>query len=103
MKQVMTTASAIEEARARREAAMKKNAVHEYERLMIEDGLKHIPNRFEMILIAGQRARQLHDGHRAHVDIGSRENVTALREIAGGFVGRELLRLVRDNTREPGQ
>jgi hypothetical protein len=37
------------------------------------------------------------------VDIGSRENVTALREIAGGFVGRELLRLVRDNTREPGQ
>lgn len=103
MKKVTTAANAIEEARARRDAEAKKNAVHEYERLMIEDGLKYVPNRFEMILIAGQRARQLHAGHRAHVDIGSRENVTALREIAGGFVGRELLRLVRDNTREPGQ
>ena len=91
------TNNSINEARQRREDDAKKNAVHEYDRLMIEDAIARIPNRFEIILIAGQRARQLHDGHRAHVDIGSRENVTALREIAGGYVGRELLRLVREN------
>lgn len=92
-----TNSNAIELARQNREAALKKNAVHEYERLMIEDAIVRIPNRFEIILCAGQRARQLHAGHRPHIDIGSRENVTALREIAGGYVGRELLRLVRDN------
>jgi DNA-directed RNA polymerase subunit omega len=100
MNKVNTSTSTIEEARARRAADMKKNEIHEYERLMIEDAIKKVPNRFEMILIVGQRARQLHAGAKAHVDIGSRENVTALREVAGGFVGRELLRLVRENTRE---
>lgn len=94
MKTANTTT--IEEARQRRRDDLKKNEIHEYDRLKIEDAVKFIPNRFEMILCAGQRARQLHAGHRAHIDIGSRENVTALREIAGGHVGRELLRLVRD-------
>ena len=97
MNKVMTSTVAIEEARKRRADDLKKNEIHEYERLMIEDAIKHVPNRFEMILIAGQRARQLHAGSKPHIDIGSRENVTALREVAGGFVGRELLRLVREN------
>lgn len=72
-------------------AILKKNSIHEYERLMTEDAIAKIPNRFDMILCASQRARQLHAKYTPTVDIGSRENVTAIREIAAGNVGREML------------
>lgn len=64
----------------------------EYDRLKIEDCYEVFPNRFELILAAGQRARQLHAGHKPTIKTNSRENVTALREIGHGKFGRELLR-----------
>lgn len=76
-------------------AIMKKNSIHEYDRLKIEDSVNQIKNRFDLILCASQRARQLHAGHMATIDIGSRENVTALREIAAGNIGIEMLRNIQ--------
>jgi DNA-directed RNA polymerase subunit omega len=67
----------------------------EYDRLKIEDAIEKIPNRFELILAASQRARQLHAKHRATIPMTSRENVTALREIAAGNIGREMLRHIK--------
>jgi DNA-directed RNA polymerase subunit omega len=64
----------------------------EYDRLKVEDCYKTFPNRFELILAAGQRVRQLQNGHKPTIKSNSRENVTALREIAAGNFGRELLR-----------
>ena len=53
-------------------------------RVTVEDCLKKIPNRFEMVLCAAYRARQLSDGHAPHVDAKDKFTVIALREIAQG-------------------
>ena len=66
----------------------------EYDRLKIEDCYTTFPNRFELILAAGQRVRQLQRGDARTIKSNSRDNVTALREIAAGNFGRELLRTV---------
>jgi DNA-directed RNA polymerase subunit omega len=64
-------------------------------RITVEDCLKQIPNRFELALAATYRARQLAQGHTPKVD-NSRDKPTviALREIAGGHVGVEMLKKV---------
>ena len=63
-------------------------------RITVEDCLRHIPNRFELALVATYRARMLAQGHTAKVDTKDKPTVTALREIAAGKVGREMLRRV---------
>ncbi len=61
-------------------------------RITIEDCLKRIPNRFQLTLAATYRARQLTIGASPLIE-GDKDKpcVIALREIAGGKVGRELL------------
>lgn len=61
-------------------------------RVTIEDCLKEVPNRFELTLIATYRARQLLKGHSAKVDTKGKATVTALREVAAGKIGREMLK-----------
>ena len=53
-------------------------------RITVEDCMKKIPNRFEMVLCAAYRARQLNDGHAPRVDAKDKNTVIALREIAQG-------------------
>lgn len=60
-------------------------------RITVEDCLKHIPNRFDMTLSATYRARQLAQGHSPKVVSHDKPCVTALREIAAGEVGTEML------------
>ena len=60
-------------------------------RITVEDCLKNIPNRFEMTLSATYRARQLAQGHSPRVLSHDKPTVTALREIAVGEVGVEML------------
>ncbi|MCE1170757.1 DNA-directed RNA polymerase subunit omega [Azovibrio restrictus] len=61
-------------------------------RITVEDCLKHIPNRFEMTLTAAHRARQLASGSTPMVeDEKDKPTVMALREIAVGKVGKEVL------------
>jgi DNA-directed RNA polymerase subunit omega len=63
-------------------------------RITIEDCLKHIPNRFQLTLVATYRARQLLQGHTPKVDARDKSTVLALREIATGKIGIEMLRKV---------
>jgi DNA-directed RNA polymerase subunit omega len=55
-------------------------------RITVEDCLNKIPNRFELVMLASKRARQLFKGAKPLVDADNREVVVALREIAAGEV-----------------
>jgi len=63
-------------------------------RITVEDCLKYIPNRFQLALAATYRARQLAQGHTPKVASKNKPTVTALREIAAGKVGIEMLKKV---------
>lgn len=60
-------------------------------RITVEDCLKTVPNRFELVLAATYRARQLAQGHAARVDAKDKVTVVALREIAAGVTDRDML------------
>src|SRR5271156_1421868 len=51
-------------------------------RITVEDCLENIPNRFELVLGAARRAKQLLKGARPLVESDNKEVVTAVREIA---------------------
>lgn len=55
-------------------------------RVTVEDCLEKVPNRFALVILAAERARQIASGARALVRCDNKPAVTALREIAGGFV-----------------
>ena len=55
-------------------------------RVTVEDCLKHDENRFALVVLAAHRTRQLMKGAPALVDSTNRPAVTALREIAAGYV-----------------
>jgi len=55
-------------------------------RITVEDCLERIPNRFELVLGAAKRAKQLLKGARPLVESENKEVVTALREIAAAKV-----------------
>ena len=63
-------------------------------RITVEDALEKIPNRFQPVLAATYRARMLKQGHAPKVETTNRPGVTALREIAAGEIGLEMLRKV---------
>ncbi len=62
-------------------------------RVTVEDCLEHVENRFELVMVASKRARQI--AVRGAQPLVEWENdkptVVALREIAEGFVDRDLL------------
>jgi len=63
-------------------------------RITVEDCMKQIPNRFELVLAATYRARMLSQGHTTKIESKNKPCVTALREIAAGKVGIEMLKKV---------
>jgi DNA-directed RNA polymerase subunit omega len=61
-------------------------------RITIDDCLQRIPNRFELTLAATYRARQITTGAAPMLDADrDKPCVIALREIASGKVGSEIL------------
>jgi len=63
-------------------------------RITVDDCLKRIPNRFDMTLAATIRARQISVGSTPMVDPGrDKPTVIALRELAQGKLGLEILNL----------
>ena len=62
-------------------------------RITTEDCTGKIPNHFDLTLVAARRARQLENGNTPLVDDmrNNKPTVTALREIAAGQIGTELL------------
>ena len=63
-------------------------------RITVEDCLVKIPTRFQLVLAATYRARMLSQGHTPKIESRNKPGVTALREIAAGEVGVEMLRKV---------
>lgn len=63
-------------------------------RITVEDCLEKIPNRFQLVLVATYRARMLSQGHAPKLETRNKPAVTALREVAAGLVGLEMLRKV---------
>lgn len=62
-------------------------------RITVDDCLRRIPNRFDMILAATARARQLSRGSTPLVSPDNdKSTVIALREVAAGLVGLAVLR-----------
>lgn len=55
-------------------------------RVTVEDCLELVPNRFALVVLAAERARQLARGATPLVDCDNKPAVTALREIANGQV-----------------
>lgn len=61
-------------------------------RLTVEDCLPFIDNRFDLVLAAARRARQLSLGATALVDEeNDKPTVVALREIAAGVINADVL------------
>jgi DNA-directed RNA polymerase subunit omega len=63
-------------------------------RITVDDCLEKIPNRFELTLVAAYRARQLANGSDPFVHGATQKDkptVLALREIAAGKVGTDIL------------
>jgi len=55
-------------------------------RITVEDCIERVPNRFHLVQMAAIRAKQLKRGSRALIESPNREVVTALREVAAGYV-----------------
>lgn len=55
-------------------------------RVSIEDCQKKLPNRFALVIVAADRARQLMDTADPLLPSKNKEIVTSLREIAEGYV-----------------
>ncbi len=58
-------------------------------RITVEDCLHKIPNRFELVVVAAQRAKELLKGTLPLVSSDNKEVVTALREIAAEQVWKK--------------
>jgi DNA-directed RNA polymerase subunit omega len=55
-------------------------------RVTVEDCLKNVKNRFELVMVAAKRARQIMRGKQPKVEWDNdKPTVVALREIAAGF------------------
>jgi DNA-directed RNA polymerase subunit omega len=61
-------------------------------RITVEDCLKNVDNRFQLVLVATKRARQLASGVTPFVDWeNDKPTIVALREIAAGMIGPAIL------------
>ena len=71
-------------------------------RVTVEDCLGAVDNRFELVLVAAKRARQLARGTADPMLLWENDKPTgmALREIAAGHVSRDILKQ-KDEPRQP--
>ncbi|HUF73826.1 MAG TPA: DNA-directed RNA polymerase subunit omega [Gammaproteobacteria bacterium] len=61
-------------------------------RITVEDCVANIPNKFQLVLVAAKRARQLANGAQPMVDWeNDKPTVVALREIAEGYITESIL------------
>ena len=58
--------------------------------------VEQIGNRFDLVLIASARARELKRGHKAKVSGAGGVTATVLKEIEEGKIGLDYLKKVRD-------
>jgi DNA-directed RNA polymerase omega subunit len=65
-------------------------------RISSEKAALAVGNRYDLILIASARIRELHRGHKPKLDTKHGKSLTALTEIEEGLVGREYLKRIRE-------
>jgi DNA-directed RNA polymerase subunit omega len=61
-------------------------------RISSEKAVEAIGNRYDLVLIASKRARELRRGHRPKISTTASNTVTALQEIEQGLVTRDYLK-----------
>jgi len=65
-------------------------------RITVEDCLQFVPNRFDLVLTATKRARQIGHGADSMVEESNdKPTVLALREIAAGKIDQESVELIQ--------
>jgi DNA-directed RNA polymerase subunit omega len=72
-------------------------------RITVEDCLEVVGNRFDLVMMASKRARQLANGVEPLIDnheSGDKPTVLALREIAARKIDNELINKVEKSERE---
>jgi len=70
-------------------------------RVTVEDCLKNVKNRFELVLLAAKRARQLMRGKDPRVEWDNdKSTVVALREIAEGHTNFDNQEVQEEHTKE---
>lgn len=72
-------------------------------RITVEDCLEVVDNRFELVMMAAKRARQLANGVEPKLDnseLDDKPTVLALREIAAGMIDSEYIDAVEKAERE---
>lgn len=57
--------------------------------------VENIGNRFDLVLVASQRTREIKRGARPKVTTTSTPIVAALEEIEAGFIGRDYLKKIK--------
>lgn len=74
-------------------------------RITVEDCLDKVDNRFELVMVASKRARQIAVGGKDPLvaEEGDKPTVLALREIADGCIDREQIMRVEEEVREEQQ
>jgi DNA-directed RNA polymerase subunit omega len=65
-------------------------------RITSQDAVKAVGNRYDLVLIASRRTRELRNDHAPHIKSDNGAIVTALKEIEQGFVGRDYLTKPQD-------
>ena len=63
--------------------------------LDMEKCASQVGSRFDLVLIAAMRTRELRKGFKPMVNTPNGPVVTALQEIEAGFIGREYLKKIR--------
>jgi DNA-directed RNA polymerase subunit omega len=72
-------------------------------RITVEDCLEVVDNRFELVMMAAKRARQLANGVEPQIDnseANDKPTVLALREIAAGRINNTYIDAVEKSERE---
>lgn len=72
-------------------------------RITVEDCLDKVTNRFELVMVASRRARQLQTGGKDPLvpEDNDKPTVVALREIAAGLIDRTILNeIIQEPTEE---
>lgn len=70
-------------------------------RITVEDCLENVENRFELVMVASKRARQIQTGGKDPLvdEDNDKTTVIALREIAEGFITPDILNEVPEPIR----
>jgi DNA-directed RNA polymerase subunit omega len=65
---------------------LRKDGRKSMARITVEDCLRKVESRFELVILAARRAKMIMKGAKPLVDADNRPIVTALREVAAGRV-----------------